>query len=58
MARDDWKYDDEVWEGGEEDDGAPPGAEKECRRCLHWIPVEATYCPWCGRMIEEEKKKS
>ena len=57
LGRDDWKYDEEMWEGsGEEEEGAKPRAEKQCRQCLHWLPIEATYCAWCGKMSEDPKK--
>lgn len=58
LGRDDWKYDEEMWEGtGEEEDGAKPPKEKQCRQCLHWLPLDATYCAWCGKVCEEPKRR-
>ena len=59
MSRDDWKYDEEMWEGtGEdEDEGAKRRPEKQCGQCLHWLPLEATYCAWCGKIFEDPKRR-
>ncbi len=57
MGRDDWKYDEEMWEGSGEDEEDPKKRrpEKQCRQCLHWLPLEATYCAWCGKIFEDPK---
>lgn len=57
MRRDDWMYDEEAWEEVQEEERVLPPAEKQCRKCLHWIGMEALYCSWCGKSQEEEKKK-
>ena len=54
MSRDDWKYDEDMMEGGEEE--AVPPKERPCPKCLHVIPTEAPYCPWCGKPHEEPRK--
>lgn len=52
MSRDDWKYDEDMWdEKGEEEKEIPP--EKQCPRCLHWVPREFPYCSWCGKAFRE-----
>ena len=52
MGRDDWKYDEEMWEGGEDEKmDSPP--DKQCRQCLHWVPRDASYCPWCGKVFPD-----
>ncbi len=58
MGRDDWKYDEEMWEGSGEDEEElkKRRPEKQCRQCLHGLPLEATYCAWCGKIFEEPKK--
>ncbi len=58
LGRDDWKYDEEMWEGSGEDeeDARKRRPEKQCRQCLHWLPLEATYCAWCGKIFEEPRK--
>ena len=54
MPRDDWKYDEDMWEdGGTEKEKVPP--EKQCPRCQHWVPCETPYCTWCGKVFEERK---
>ncbi len=59
MGRDDWKYDEEMWEGSGEDDedGKKPRSEKQCPQCLHWLALEATYCAWCGKVLDEPKRR-
>jgi hypothetical protein len=57
MGRDDWKYDEDSLEDGENDEKAVPPAEKQCAKCLHWVDREALYCPWCGRIMEERRKR-
>ena len=57
MSRDDWKYDEDMWEGsGENEEEGKKRSEKQCRQCLHWLPLEATYCAWCGKVIEDPKR--
>lgn len=53
LARDDWKhYDEDLWdEEPEEETKVPP--QKQCPRCLHFLPREATYCTWCGKPFED-----
>jgi hypothetical protein len=52
LTRDDWKYDEDLWEAEpEEETKVPP--QKQCPRCLHFIAREATYCTWCGKPFEE-----
>ena len=54
MPRDDWKYDEEMWdEDGGEEKKLPP--EKQCPRCLHWLPRESPHCNWCGKVFEDRK---
>lgn len=53
MGRDDWMYDEEAFEGEEED--VPPPPEKQCPNCLHWVLREAPYCAWCGKPFEEPR---
>ncbi len=55
MPRDDWKYDEEMWEEFEEEENPP--AERQCPRCLHFVPSEATYCTWCGKPFEDRDRK-
>jgi len=55
MPRDDWKYDEEMWEEtGEEEE--KPSPERQCPRCLHFVPREATYCTWCGKPFEDRDR--
>lgn len=57
LGRDDWKYDEEMWEGSnEEEEDVKRPSEKQCRQCLHWLPLEATYCTWCGKVFEDPKR--
>ncbi len=58
MGRDDWKYDEEMWEGSGEDeeDAKKRRPEKQCPQCLHWLALEATYCAWCGKILDEPKR--
>jgi hypothetical protein len=51
MPRDDWKYDEDMWEEGREEEGKEPPKEKQCPRCLHWVPREESFCSWCGRPL-------
>ena len=52
VSRDDWKYDEEMWdEKPEGEEKVPP--EKQCPRCLHWVPREHPYCSWCGKAFRE-----
>jgi hypothetical protein len=55
MPRDDWKYDEEMWDGEEEEEKL--SAEKQCLRCNHWVPRESPYCSWCGRVFEEKDRR-
>ena len=51
MARDDWKYyDDDAFD---EEEAGKPSLEKQCPRCLHWLPRETTFCSWCGKVFED-----
>jgi hypothetical protein len=50
MGKDDWKYDEDAWDEGEEGKSAPP-PEKQCSHCLHWVDREALYCAWCGKAL-------
>lgn len=52
MARDDWKYDEDLWKE-EVKEETKPAPQKQCPRCLHFVPGEATYCTWCGRPFED-----
>ena len=52
MPRDDWKYDEEMWED-EEGEKKKVSPEKQCARCLHWIPRESPSCDWCGKVFED-----
>jgi hypothetical protein len=55
MPRDDWKYDEDMWEGDEEEkEKVTP--EKQCMRCNHWLPRESPYCSWCGKVFEDREK--
>jgi hypothetical protein len=55
VPRDDWKYDEELWdEDDREEKKLPP--EKQCQRCLHWIPRESPHCNWCGKVFDEREK--
>jgi len=55
LPRDDWKYDEEMWdESGEEKEAPPP--DRQCPRCLHFVPRESTYCTWCGKPFEDRDK--
>ncbi len=51
MDRDDWKYYEEM--GEEEETGAALPTEKQCVNCLHSVPYESPYCPWCGKQFPE-----
>ncbi len=54
MPRDDWKYDEEMWDDDAgEKEKLPP--EKQCQRCLHWLPRESPHCSWCGKVFEDRK---
>jgi hypothetical protein len=56
VPRDDWKYDEEMWdgeEGGEEK--TPP--DKQCLRCSHWVPYDSPYCSWCGKVFEDRHRR-
>ena len=55
MPRDDWKYDEEMWEESGEDKEAPP-PDRQCPRGLHFVPRESTYCTWCGKPFEDRDK--
>jgi hypothetical protein len=51
LARDDWKYyDDDAFDEEKEE---KPSVEKECPRCLHWVPRQDTFCSWCGKVFED-----
>jgi hypothetical protein len=52
MPRDDWKYDEDMWED-EEGEKKKASPEKQCARCLHWIPRESPSCNWCGKVFED-----
>ena len=54
MPRDDWKYDEEMWddEDGEKKKSSP---EKQCPQCSHWLPRESAHCDWCGKVFEDWK---
>ncbi len=54
MGRDDWKYYDEM--GDEEQEESTHPREKQCLNCLHVVPFEAPYCPWCGKQFPEPRK--
>lgn len=56
MGRDDWKYDEEVWEASEKEDEEAAHREVQCPRCLHWLPLEAAFCSWCGKVLGEGRK--
>jgi hypothetical protein len=51
LARDDWKHDEEMWDEKEEE--KKPSLEKQCPRCLHWLPRETPFCSWCGKVFED-----
>ena len=55
MPRDDWKYDEEMWEDAGEEKEAP-NPERQCPRCLHFVPREAAYCTWCGKPFEDRDR--
>jgi hypothetical protein len=56
MPRDDWKYDEDMWDGeGEEEEKTP--TEKQCLRCNHWVPYESPYCSWCGKVFEDRDSR-
>jgi len=58
VGRDDWKYDeDSLQEGEEEEEKAAPPKERQCAKCLHWVDREAVYCPWCGKKLGEKDRK-
>lgn len=53
MSRDDWKYDEEMWEDtGEE----KPPPERQCPWCLHFVDYQAIYCIWCGKPFEDRDR--
>lgn len=55
MPRDDWKYDEDMWDNDEEEkEKVTP--EKQCMRCNHWLPRESPYCSWCGKVFEDREK--
>lgn len=54
MGRDDWKHFEEFED--EEEEGTAAPAETLCRKCLHTVPAEAPYCPWCGKPLPEPAK--
>lgn len=54
MARDDWKYDEDMWDDAEWD-RKPVPPERQCKQCLHWVPQEAPYCSWCGKVFEDRE---
>jgi len=54
VPRDDWKYDEEMWDGKKEEEELPP--EKQCPRCLHWVPQEEQHCNWCGKVFRERDR--
>jgi len=51
LARDDWKHDEEMWDEKEEE--KKPSPEKQCPRCLHWLPRGTPFCSWCGKVFED-----
>ncbi|MCL5966151.1 MAG: zinc ribbon domain-containing protein [Deltaproteobacteria bacterium] len=53
MPRDDWRYDEDAWEGDEEEEKKAPPPEIPCPHCLHFVAREALYCPWCGKPLPE-----
>lgn len=57
VGRDDWKYDEDSLEEGEREEKVVPRPEKQCPRCLHWVDRETLHCPWCGKAIEEKRKR-
>ena len=50
MSRDDWKWDEDMWD--EKDEEKLP-VEKQCPRCLHWLPRKDPFCSWCGKVFED-----
>jgi hypothetical protein len=56
MGRDDWMYDEDVWEEGEEEAEKRPSPEVQCPNCQHWVPREAPYCSWCMKPVVPKKK--
>ena len=54
MPRDDWKYDEDMWED-EEGEKKKVSPEKQCPRCNHWLPRESPHCDWCGKVFEDRK---
>lgn len=55
VPRDDWKYDEDMWDG-EDEEKKRISPEKQCPRCSHWLPRESTYCTWCGKVFEERER--
>ena len=55
MPRDDWKYDEDMWED-EGDEKKKVAPEKQCPRCNHWLPRECPHCDWCGKVFEDRDK--
>jgi hypothetical protein len=56
VGRDDWKYDEDSWEDGAEEEKKPLPPEKQCAQCLHWVDRQAHYCPWCGKDLDERRR--
>jgi hypothetical protein len=55
MPRDDWKYDEDMWDGEGEEEKTP--TEKQCLRCNHRVPYESPYCSWCGKVFEDRDSR-
>ncbi len=55
MGRDDWKYYDDDWSDSEDEEREPP-TERQCPNCLHFFPVDAPYCQWCGKVSPPARK--
>jgi hypothetical protein len=56
VPRDDWKYDEDMWDAEEEGEEKTP-TEKQCLRCHHWVPHESPYCSWCGKVFEDRGRR-
>ena len=57
MGREDWKYDDEIWDSREDEETKAPPPERQCPRCTRWVPREAAFCMWCGKPLEDAARK-